>query len=191
MTEHHSTHSPHPDRCARPDPIAELPGGSIVRHPVASDHPGLQVALGDWWGGLGGEAGALQRRLLVPRLFLQHFTGTSFLVERADRTLRAFLVGFLSQSEPGTAYIHFVGVHPEERRAGLGSALYGHFFAAARAAGRTHVRCITSPTNLNSVGYHTRMGFRMEPGDHTLDGLPVHRDYDGPGLDRVSFVREL
>ncbi|MEU5235645.1 hypothetical protein ACH4UR_02190 [Streptomyces lydicus] len=113
-----------------------LPEGFLVRHPVPADHRRLQVALAGWWGGLGGDAGALQRQLLVPRLFLQHFAGTSFLVERPDHTLHAFLIG--------------------------------------------------------SIAYHTRMGFRLEPGDRTDEhGVPVHRDYDGPGLDRVSFVRDL
>lgn len=36
------------------------------------------------------------------------------------------------------------------------------------------------------------MGFQLEPGDRIDDdGVPVHGDYDGPGLDRVCFVREL
>ncbi|MFH9869870.1 GNAT family N-acetyltransferase [Streptomyces lydicus] len=169
-----------------------LPEGFLVRHPAPADHRRLQVALADWWGGLGGDAGALQRQLLVPRLFLQHFAGTSFLVERPDHTLHAFLIGFLSQTDPRTAYIHFVGVCPDGKRAGVGSFLYRRFFAAARAAGRTRIRCITSPNNRDSIAYHTRMGFRLEPGDRTDEhGVPVHRDYDGPGLDRVSFVRDL
>ncbi|UKY52282.1 GNAT family N-acetyltransferase [Streptomyces inhibens] len=169
-----------------------LPGDLILRHPTPSDHPRLQLALADWWGGLGGDAGALQRQLLVPRLFLQHFADTSYLVERPDRTLHAFLIGFLSQTDPETAYIHFVGVCPDGKRGGVGSALYHRFFATARAAGRTGIRCITSPNNRDSIAYHARMGFRLEPGDRTDEhGVPVHRDYDGPGLDRVSFVRDL
>ncbi|MER6308196.1 GNAT family N-acetyltransferase [Streptomyces sp. NPDC001657] len=179
------------DNTPVPSPGA-IPSGLTLRHPVPSDHPRLQVALADWWGGLGGEAGALQRKLLVPRLFLQHFAGTSFLVERPDGTLHAFLIGLLSQTDPRTAYIHFVGICPDGRRDGLGRALYERFFALAREAGRSQVRCITSPDNRNSVAYHTRMGFRLEPGDHLDEhGTPVHTDYDGPGLDRVSFVREL
>ncbi|AOP50187.1 GNAT family N-acetyltransferase [Streptomyces lydicus] len=174
------------------DAGAGLPGGLLVRHPVPEDHGRLQVALADWWGGLGGEAGALQRQLLVPRLFLQHFAGTSFLVERPDHTLHAFLIGFLSQTDSRTAYIHFVGVCPDGKRAGVGGFLYRRFFAAARAAGRTRIRCITSPNNRDSLAYHRRMGFRLEPGDRIDEhGVPVHRDYDGPGLDRVSFVRDL
>ncbi|WP_328384996.1 GNAT family N-acetyltransferase [Streptomyces sp. NBC_00400] len=170
----------------------QLPGELTLRRPTPADHPRLQVALAEWWGGLGGEAGARQRQLLVPRLFLQHFADTSFLVKRPDRTLHAFLIGFLSQTDPETAYIHFVGVCPQGRREGIGSALYNRFFTTARTAGRSQVRCITSPDNRDSIAYHTRMGFRLEPGDRFDDhGVPVHEDYDGPGLDRVSFVREL
>ena len=36
-------------------------------------------------------------------------------------------VGFMSQSRPAEAYIHFVGVHPDERGHGLGRRLYEHF----------------------------------------------------------------
>lgn len=171
--------------------VPGLPEGVVLRHPVAADHARVQEMLSAWWGGLGGPAGDAQRRLLVPRLFFQHFTGTSYLVEDADGELRAFLVGFRSQSEPETAYIHFVGVHPEARREGLGSALYGEFFAQAWEHGCRRIRCITSPGNKDSIGYHTRMGFRLEPGDTEVDGVPVHRDYDGQGLDRVCFVRDL
>ncbi|MBZ4015836.1 GNAT family N-acetyltransferase [Streptomyces purpurogeneiscleroticus] len=188
------------------EPSGPFPAGVTVRHPRPSDHAVLQGALTDWWGGQGGEAGAQQRRLLLPRLFLQHFSETSFFVERAPEgasgsvsedgaagevALRAFLIGFLSQTDPETAYIHFVAVHPEEQRSGLGSALYRRFFDVARGHGRSRVRAITSPANRNSIAYHTRMGFRIEPGDRTEDGVGVHTDYDGPGLDRVSFVREL
>lgn len=172
--------------------LEQLPGHLTLRRPTPGDHARLQQALAAWWDGLGGEAGATQRQLLVPRLFLQHFADTSFLVERPDQSLHAFLIGFLSQTDPGAAYIHFVGVCPEGRRERIGSTLYERFFTAARAAGRRQVRCITSPNNRNSIAYHSRMGFQLEPGDRIDDdGVPVHGDYDGPGLDRVCFVREL
>ncbi|GFE14826.1 hypothetical protein Sgleb_28730 [Streptomyces glebosus] len=172
--------------------LEQLPGQLTLRRPAPADHARLRPALADWWDGLGGEAGARQRQSLVPRLWLQHFADTSFLVERPDRTLHAFLIGFLSQTDPRTAYIHFAGVCPEGRGEGMGSTLYDRFFTLARAAGRSQVRCITSPNNRNSIAYHTRMGFRLEPGDRIDDdGVPVHGDYDGPGLDRVCFVREL
>jgi hypothetical protein len=35
------------------------------------------------------------------------------------------------------------------------------------------------------------MGFTVEPGPISHEGRPVQPDYDGPGLDRVTFVRTL
>ena len=39
------------------------------------------------------------------------------------RRARRFLAGFISQSRPGEAYIHFAGVDPAERVNGLGRLL--------------------------------------------------------------------
>jgi hypothetical protein len=39
----------------------------------------------------------VQRALLLPRLFFQHFTDTSLVAER-DGQMAGFLIGFLSQS---------------------------------------------------------------------------------------------
>lgn len=128
--------------------------------------------------------------MLVPRLFLQHFAGTSFVIER-DGAFLGFLVGFVSQDHPEQAYIHFVGVDPAQRRGGVARRLYEAFFDIVRQAGCTTVKCVTSPVNTGSVGFHRRMGFSLVPGDHEVDGLPVHSDYDGLGQDRVCFVREL
>ncbi|WP_233498890.1 GNAT family N-acetyltransferase [Blastococcus sp. TF02A-26] len=175
-----------------PDPVdlLVLPDGLTARRPTEADHARVQATLGDWWGHLGGEFGDLQRALLLPRLFFQHFTATSTLVEDADGRIAAFLVGFLSPDRPA-AYVHFVGVDPAMRGTGLGRRLYEAFFTAATARGAREVRCITGPANRDSVAFHTRMGFVLEPGDREEDGIPVHSDYDGPGLDRVSFVRPL
>ncbi|WTW92604.1 GNAT family N-acetyltransferase [Streptomycetaceae bacterium NBC_01309] len=188
---HDADRGQYTDRAGAPEPIGDR---FTARRPVEDDFARVQHGLTHWWGGLGGEAGAQQRRLLVPRLFLQHFTGTSMVVEDAEDPggpLAAFLIGFLSQDRPDEAYIHFVGVAPEHKRAGIGSALYERFFALARDAGRSRVRCITGPANAASVAYHTRMGFRIEDGDHEVDGVAAKADYDGEGLARVCFVRDL
>jgi ribosomal protein S18 acetylase RimI-like enzyme len=162
-----------------------------TRRPAEDDHGRVLAVLDDWWEGQGGDRGARQRASLLPRLFFQHFTSTSHVVERADGRLVAFLIGFLSPSAPATAYIHFVGVDPAMRRYGLGRALYQRFFRDAARGGARTVRCITSPVNRTSVAFHTGLGFAVEPGDADVDGVPVRRDYDGPGLDRVCFSRAL
>src|SRR5687767_8363634 len=88
----------------------------VVRHAEPEDHARVVAVLDEWWGG---------RRMvdMLPRLFFNHFRDTSFVAER-EGDLAGFLVGFLSQSEPQAAYIHFVGVSPEERGSGLGRKLY-------------------------------------------------------------------
>jgi ribosomal protein S18 acetylase RimI-like enzyme len=126
----------------------------------------------------------------LPRLFFEHFTGTSFAAER-DGELAGFLVGFISQSRPGEAYIHFVGVHPGQRGRGLGRQLYQHFFAVVRAQGALLVRAVTAPVNQGSIKFHRQMGFDIETGDTEINGVPVTSGYDGAGHDRVRFVKHL
>jgi predicted GNAT superfamily acetyltransferase len=118
---------------------------------------------------------------MLPKLFFVHFRDTSLVAER-DGELAGFLVGFLSQSEPEAAYVHFAGVDPAERGTGLGRELYERFFAAARAAGRTRVTCVTSTENSRSVAFHTAIGF--EPSE-------PQPGYDGPGEDRIVLTRGL
>jgi ribosomal protein S18 acetylase RimI-like enzyme len=137
--------------------------------------------MGPWWGGLGGAQGARERSLLVPRLFFQHFSGSSYLVENADGDLVAFLIGLLSQTHQDESYIHFVGVDPAVRGSGLGRYLYRRFFEHSRERGRTTVRCVTSPGNTGSQAFHARMGFTAT----------LVADYDSPGIDRVVFAKDL
>ena len=131
-----------------------------------------------------------ERTLLVPRLFLQHFTHGSRLVER-DGEVLGFLIGFLSASRRDEGYIHFIAVDPALRKQGLAQYLYEWFFDYCRAHGRSTVRAVTSPGNATSHAFHTAMGFRTEPGPASFEGRPVQRDYDGPGMDRVTFVRSI
>ncbi|MFI2030270.1 GNAT family N-acetyltransferase [Streptomyces buecherae] len=184
------------------------------------DHAPIVASIQTWWGETRTPEEARELSLLLPRLFLQHFAATSLIVERrpdaeepdaagpdgagpgeagpdeagpdeAAGALAGFLVGFHSPDRPGTAYIHFVGVHPELRHQGVARQLYERFFARAVAAGRQEVRSIVSPANKPSIAFHHSMGFRPEGGDYESDGVPVHRDYDGPGHDRISFRRVL
>ena len=144
-----------------------------------SDHARVIAVIDEWWGGR-------PMAQMLPRLFFDHFADTSFAADRDD-ALAGFLVGFVSPAQPGVAYIHFVGVDPGERSQGLGRRLYGAFFDAVRARHCTRVRAVTSPVNTGSIAFHRRMGFRLEPGDAQVDGIPVATGYDGPGQDRVRF----
>ncbi|MFE0602288.1 hypothetical protein ACFW2T_15890 [Streptomyces sp. NPDC058892] len=72
----------------------------------------MLAVLDAWWGGLKGGAGSAERALLLPRLHFQHFTTTSLLVEHDSGEIAAFPVGFLSQTAPEAAYVHFAGIDP-------------------------------------------------------------------------------
>ena len=154
-----------------------------VRPAQAHDWERVSAVLVEWWGG---------RDLadLLPRLFFQHFSSTSFVAETGDEMV-GFLVGFPCPTHAGEAYIHFVGVHPEWRRSGLARDLYERFLGVARKRECTVARAITSPVNQGSVAFHKALGFTIEPGDGEIDGLPVSLDYDGPGEHRVRFVLPL
>ena len=111
-----------------------------IRHVQPSDYGRVIQHVNEWWGGR-------EMAPMLPRLFFIHFESTSFVADREDGTLAGFLIGFLSQTDEDTAYVHFIGVAPEERGSGLGRELYERFFDAARASGRSVVRCVTSPEN--------------------------------------------
>lgn len=147
--------------------------GVRVRPARAADYDPIAAVVDDWWG----------RPILgvLPRLFLDHFHGSS-LVAEDDDGLAGFLVGFLSPSEPDQAYIHFVGVAPRWRGHGLGRDLYLRFFALARRAGRSRVGAVTSPVNEGSIAFHRAMGFDVAG--------PV-ADHGGPGHPLMTFSRAL
>ena len=142
-----------------------------IRHAEPSDHARVAAVIDDWWG--------RKMRDMLPRLFFTHFRDTSFVAEDGGE-LVGFLCGFLSQTYPGQAYIHFVGVDPARRGAGLARELYERFFAAARAAGRTSAHCVTSPGNTGSLAFHRALGFEIEAEVEA---------YDGSGESRVLLVR--
>jgi ribosomal protein S18 acetylase RimI-like enzyme len=153
------------------------------RHPEPSDYQQIIAVVDDWWGG---------RRMadMLPKLFFVHFRPTCFVAEHNGQIV-GFLVGFVSQTFPGEAYIHFAGVHPGFRKDGLGRALYERFFAAAAKMGCRTVRCVTSPVNEGSISFHRRMGFSATKSEKIVDGIPIIEGYDGKGEDRVLFFKSL
>lgn len=156
------------------------------RRPVESDHPGIVGEVDEWWGGR-------SLHQLLPRLWFQHFTGTSWVVEDTSGRVVGFLVGFISPDRPDEAYIHMVGTSPNHRRSGLGRALYERFFDDVRARGARRVTAVTWPGNRISVGFHRALGFLPStgPGTQNLYGTPAYPDYDAARDDRVVFSREL
>jgi ribosomal protein S18 acetylase RimI-like enzyme len=146
-----------------------------IRHAQPSDYARVIQHVNAWWGGR-------DMSPMLPKLFFLHFEGTSFVAEREDATIAGFLIGFLSQTNPDEAYVHFVGVAPDQRGSGLGRELYESFFVAARQHGRSVIRCVTSPSNEESIAFHTALGFAVDR---------IAPDYDGPGEDRALLVKNL
>jgi ribosomal protein S18 acetylase RimI-like enzyme len=146
-----------------------------IRHARPSDYGRVVGVVNEWWGGR-------EMAPMLPRLFFVHFEGTSFVAEDEAERLVGFICGFLSQTHADEAYVHFVGVDPEFREAGVGRALYAHFFAAAGEAGRSVVRCVTAPENAASVSFHERLGFEVDR---------VEQNYDGHGASRVLLRKTL
>lgn len=146
-----------------------------IRHAHPSDYGRVIQHLNAWWGGR-------EMAPMLPKLFFLHFEGTSFVAEDDEGNLVAFLIGFVSQTDPHEAYVHFVGVSPEQRGSGVGRQLYERFFETVRAHGCTTVRCVTSPSNSGSISFHQALGFSVDR---------IVEDYDGPGEDRALLVRPL
>jgi len=76
--------------------IFNLPPELTIRNSRPSDHANIISVLKDWWGGR-------DLTWMLPKLFLEHFCNTSFVVEKNDR-LVAFLIGF--RIERGNAEIN-------------------------------------------------------------------------------------
>jgi ribosomal protein S18 acetylase RimI-like enzyme len=144
----------------------------VIRHSEPADYGRVISVVDDWWGGRAMAA-------MLPKLFFVHFRDTSFVAE-ADGELAGFLCGFRSQTYDDEAYVHFVGVDPAQRGAGLGRLLYERFFEAVRP--RSVVRAVTSPVNERSVAFHQAIGFEVERVDD---------EYDGRGEARVLLVKRL
>jgi ribosomal protein S18 acetylase RimI-like enzyme len=144
------------------------------RHVEPKDYGPIIGVLNEWWGGR-------QMADMLPKLFFVHFRDTSFVAHEGG-AIRGFLIGFRSQTHPEQAYVHFIGVDPGTRGAGIGKALYERFFEAVRALGCREVHCVTSPVNAGSIAFHTSIGF---------EAIETAIDYDGPGEDRVRFRRAI
>lgn len=146
-----------------------------IRHAHPSDYGRVIGRINVWWGGR-------DMAPMLPKLFFVHFEGTSFVAEDDDEQLVGFVCGFVSQTDPEKAYVHFVGIDPERRGGGLGRTLYERFFEAVREHGCRSVHCVTSPANEASLSFHRALGFEVER---------VATDYDGPGEDRALLARSL
>jgi len=170
----------------RPGDVPAAAPDLRYRRPTEADYVPIVRVVDDWWGGR-------SMAVLLPRLWLQHFTGTSWLAETDDGRLAGFLVGFMSPDHADVAYCHMIATNPNLRQRGVGGELYTRFFADARAAGRRRVVAITWPGNRVSLAFHAALGFRLEtgPGTQNLYGTPAYPGYDQDREDRAVLVRTI
>lgn len=154
-----------------------------IREGRASDHEKVISIMPRWWGGRDLTSAVL-------KIFFIHFSNTTYVAELNDDMV-GFLVGFLSQSDESVGYIHFVGVHPSQRKVGVGRLLYQKFYDVCTAKNRSIIKSCTSPINKLSIDFHLRMGFAIEPGDGIVDGVPVTMNFLRKNDPKVLFRKEL
>ena len=146
-----------------------------------SDFDQILLEIADFWGS--------DRTLhLHHPIFLYEFGNSAFVI-REDGKVIAYLFGFLAQTGP-TAYVHLIGVRRSHQRKGLGSRLYEHFIQFARSHGCKEVKAITTPANTQSILFHKAIGMQLAEGS-SEKGIPVVKDYGGPGKDAILFCRKI
>jgi len=146
-----------------------------------SDFDQILTHLTDFWGS--------DRTAAVHHpVFLYEFGSTAWVLKEEELVL-AYLFGFYS-AETATGYLHLLAVRKDRQKQGFGRLLVEEFAAAARLAGCTRLKAITTPGNTASIRFHLAMGMRIF-GESGSGEIPVVRDYSGPGMDRVVFIREF
>jgi GNAT superfamily N-acetyltransferase len=138
--------------------------------------------LPDFWG----SSGPVWRTLPHHYPFLVHEFGDTALVLHEQDQVVAYLFGFVATAEP-VGYIHLVAVRQSHQGRGIGRALYERFAEIVQGKGCTELRAVTAPFNGDSRAFHSAMGFEMT-GEPNAEGIPVFRDYQGPG-DEVTIMR--
>jgi ribosomal protein S18 acetylase RimI-like enzyme len=151
-----------------------------LRPCTAEDFSCIVANLDQFWG-------SERTRALHHPMFVHEFRETAWVVTRRG-AVSGYLFAFWSQSEP-IGYIHLVAVRRDSRRLGIGRSLYAQFEVAARQHGCIALKAVTSPTNVDSVAFHRRLGFDLI--GVRRDGVLVVDDYAGPGMSRVVFWKDL
>lgn len=165
--------------------VRALTGVDFVR-PTQADYDALITVVDEWW------AGRPVRRLL-PRLWLRHFAGSSWLARLDGDRLVGFAIGFPSPGLPGTFALHLLGVDPNHRRRGIGRDLALLLAEGAASAGADRIETVIPTGDQVALGFLRAIGYAVvaDPGLRPIHGTLAHTDYDGPGEDRIVLVRDL
>ena len=65
-----------------------------------------------------------------------------------------------------------------------------NFIMIAKEQGCNELKAITSPNNKISIAFHQSLGMELL-GEPNEDGIPVIRDYAGPGNNRVMSRKDI
>lgn len=121
-------------------------------------------------------------------IYFYEFGNTAFVVKEGEKVI-GYLFGFYSQTSP-TDYVKFVGVRASHRKRGVGRILYEYFIVIAKGKGCVELKAITSQNNEISIAFHRSLGMELL-GEPNEEGIPVIKDYAGPGNDRVVFRKDI
>jgi len=146
-----------------------------------NDYDQIVSELSDFWG-------HDRNRALHHPTFVNEFGDSAYVIRDQEKVV-AYLLGFIAQAEP-VGYIHLVAVRQSHRHLGLARQLYDHFTGFVVSRGCGQLKAITNPENAGSIRFHQSLGFHLE-GVPNADGIPIVRDYAGPGVDRVVFRKTL
>jgi GNAT superfamily N-acetyltransferase len=148
-----------------------------VVNATRADFDQITTQLSDFWGD---HAPAHLHHVML----INQFGNSAFVIREGDRVV-AYIFGFLSQAEP-SSWVHLVAVRKSHQGQGLGHRLYERFIQFAREHGAKEVMAQTTPDNLASVRFHKSVGMELlgEPDER---GIPVMKDRNGPGKDRIVF----
>ncbi|HEY3567722.1 MAG TPA: GNAT family N-acetyltransferase [Thermoanaerobaculia bacterium] len=114
-------------------------------------------------------------------MFLYEFGDTAYVVKDGDKVV-GYLFGFISQTDPQTAYGHVIACHPDYRGRGVVETLMWRFGKETQERGCTRAKAIIFPKNFRSLLFHMKMGFEPE-GVGDGNGVRVVKDYWGKGID--------
>jgi GNAT superfamily N-acetyltransferase len=121
-------------------------------------------------------------------ILLYEFGNSAFVIKEEERVI-AYLFGFISQTK-AVGYVHLIGVRHSHQKRGIGRRLYEYFTEFARAKGCKELKAITISNNLGSIAFHRKLGMELL-GEPNEEGVPVVRDYSGPGQHRVVFRKKI
>ena len=144
-----------------------------IRGIQKADFDYIVAVLDRWWGGPSVER--------AHPIFFYELGKHALIAETDEGDLVGFLLGFVAPTDPATAYIHLVGIHPDHRRQGVGKLLYQEFISRCQKAGAARMKAIAAPGNDGSVRFHEALGFRASE----------EQDYAGRDRTRVVFTKAL